>query len=330
MVSAYTKFLIPFHPLPMQIAQCLNFPELVYQFLDISKTNSTVVVKTDCGPIAYIYVGGPADKVAESCEKAAQKTMRDLMRKYKVTVEDVTSLKRQIFARCGGLFSLKRTEFQRMEQGEPKAALPEELAEVFAASVKQVPVDFISILRAVFRKITVRSTPIEIFEHSPSQFTAWFTVTPPSSPFDYECIFSDQCSTLAAAKQNLAKKVVHYLMAVYSFEVVDANYNPSDSRFGFVLCTLERESYLTLKERVLGIQELLEPSLLLVEQDCITPRASAYRIPSILSVPLPPKKPKAYLAISGPSFIAASKTKLPVFFSVPSELDFVFKRQKNA
>ncbi|KNA14834.1 hypothetical protein SOVF_103830 [Spinacia oleracea] len=143
-----------------------------------------ISVKTDCGPIAYVYVGGPTDKVAESCEKATQKAVRDLMRKYKVTVEDVTSLKRQMFARCGRLFSLKRTEFQRMEQGEPKAALPEELDEVFPASAKHVSVDFMSILRAVFRTITVRSTPIETVEHAPSQFTAWFTVTPPTSPFD--------------------------------------------------------------------------------------------------------------------------------------------------
>ncbi|KNA19378.1 hypothetical protein SOVF_062160, partial [Spinacia oleracea] len=187
----------------LRIAQYLNFPKPVYQFLDISKNNATVIVKTDCGPIAYVYVGGPADKDNRG-----------------------------------------------------------------------------------------RSTPIETVEHAPGQLTAWFIVTPPTSLFDYECIFSDRCLTLATAKQNLAKKAIHYLMAVYSFDVVDANYNPSDSKFGVVLCTLERESYLTLKERVLGIEEELEPSLLLVEQDCITPWASAYRIPSIMSCPLPPTNRK--------------------------------------
>lgn len=91
MAAAPTQVMIPFHPLLEQITTCLNFPAPVYQLIDESKNNVCVVVKTNCGPIAYVYVGGEAEKVEESCEQASQKVVRDLMKKYKVFVEDVTS-----------------------------------------------------------------------------------------------------------------------------------------------------------------------------------------------------------------------------------------------
>ncbi|KMT19941.1 hypothetical protein BVRB_1g009880 [Beta vulgaris subsp. vulgaris] len=323
-----TQVVIPFHPLLERITTALHFPHPVYQFVDASKNNVCVSVKADCGPIAYIYVGGEAGKVEESCEKAAQKTVHDLMKKYEVYVEDVTSIKRQMFDRCATLYNLKRAELDRIEKGLPKIALHEPLSDNESGSSKYVSVDFMSILRVVFRTLAIRCTPIETIEHNPEQYTSWLTMTPPKSKFAYECIFGDCCCTLAAAKQSLAKKVLFYCLSAYNLEIVNANYNPTTNKFDALMCTLARESYLNQKERVLGIKESLEPSLLLVEQDCLTPRGAAFQIPSTVSSPLPPKKRKPHPIIANPSVVAPSGTELPLDFMTLPELDTVFKRSK--
>ncbi|KNA02738.1 hypothetical protein SOVF_215830, partial [Spinacia oleracea] len=324
---APTQVVIPFHPLLEQITTCLHFPAPVYHFLDMAKNNVYVTVKTNSGPIAYVYVGGEAAEVADSCEKAAQKAVRDLMKKFKVFVEDVTSRRSEVFARCAGLYRLKRNELEAVEKGAPKQPMPEELCEDVDGPVKFVSVDFMSVLRAVFRKVPIFSTPIETLEHTPTQYTSWFTLKTQRACFGFECIVSECCPTLAAAKQSLAKKALDYLMVACNFEVVDANYNPTESKFDALLCALERETCLTVKERVLGIKEDMEPSLLLVEQDCLTPRGALFQITTIASPPLPVKKRKSPASLR-PSVVAASSSDVPLSFADLPDLDTVFKRTK--
>uniref|UniRef100_A0A803MAS5 Uncharacterized protein n=1 Tax=Chenopodium quinoa TaxID=63459 RepID=A0A803MAS5_CHEQI len=100
----------------------------------------------------------------------------------------------------------------------------------------------------------------------------------------FQCLFSDYCSSPVAAKQNLARKVVDYLSVVFNLEIMDANYRATTCRFDAVLSALGRESYLNVKERVLGNKEQLEPSLVLVKQDCIAQVGKDFQV----LVPIPP------------------------------------------
>ncbi|KNA12352.1 hypothetical protein SOVF_126670 [Spinacia oleracea] len=163
--------------------------------------------------------------------------------------------------------------------------LYEELCEDVDSVFKSVTVDFMSVLRAVFRKVAICSTPIETLEHSPAKYTSWFTLKTQQKSFGFECIVGYCCPILFAAKQSLAKKALDYLAVPCNFEIIDANYNPVSLKFDALLCALERESCLTMKEHVLGIKEDMEPSLLLVEQGCLTPRGALYQIPTIASPP---------------------------------------------
>ncbi|KAK9673965.1 hypothetical protein RND81_12G202100 [Saponaria officinalis] len=329
MAATNTQVVIPFHPLMVQITESLNFPEPVYQCLDVATNNACVAVKTECAFVSYISVGGEAGSIEESCEKAAQKVVRDLMKKYNVCVKDVTSAKRKTLRRCAALYQLKHIELDRVEKRASKIPLLEEVAANSCNALKKVTVDFMSVLRAIFRKVEIHSTPIETVEHAPNEFTSWFTVTTPNK-VGFECIFSDCCQSLVASKQNLAQKVIPYIMSINNLDIVDANYNPNDYRLDVVRCALNRESYLTIKERVLGLREEVQPSILLVEQDCRTPRGSMFQVPSMTSPPLPPKKRKFKQSISHASVVAASEVKTPIYLSPVPELEYVFKRLKFA
>ncbi|KAK9666366.1 hypothetical protein RND81_14G180000 [Saponaria officinalis] len=307
MASTPTKISIPFHPLLKTITDCLQFPDPVYQFLDASKNNACVAVKTNCGPIAYIYVGDECSKIEESCDRAAQKAVHDLMKKYSVHVEDVTAIKKQIFGRCAYLYHLKRVELERVEKGVLEIPLRETFPKIVSGDSRFVSVDFVMVLRAVLKKLDICSMPIETVEQDKGQFTSWFSIKPHTR------------NPSATSKQNLSKKVITYLMAAYNFEVVDANYDPADSRADAIRYDLERESYLIVKERVLGIEE----------KDCLTPKGPALRLPTMTSPPLPPKKRKMKTSIVRPSVGTVSNISAPTFALSIQELETVFKRRKT-
>uniref|UniRef100_A0A803MT03 Uncharacterized protein n=1 Tax=Chenopodium quinoa TaxID=63459 RepID=A0A803MT03_CHEQI len=138
--------------------------------------------------------------------------------------------------------------------------------------------------------VDLRCTPIETIEHLSDQYISWFTVIHHKNSSSFRCLFSDYCPGPAAAKQNLARKVVDYLIDVFNLQIVDANYRETTCRFDAILCTLDRESYLRAKERVLGIKEELEPSALLVEQDCITSVGKEFQVPVSVSPDIPSNK----------------------------------------
>ncbi|KAK9666571.1 hypothetical protein RND81_14G194800 [Saponaria officinalis] len=311
MATSKLQITIPFYPLLTQITECLHFPEPVYQLLDESTNNVCVSVKTNIGPVAYVYVGGEAETIGESCEKASQKAVRDLIKKYSVHVEDITSTRILALKKCVELYRLKRDELENLEKGKAKKQGDNDFGILDRNSVPCVCVDYLSIVRTIFRNIEMQSTPIETVECAPGQFVSRLTITPFNKVNLEECMFSDPCSGLVVAKQNLAKKIIAYLVPLYNIEVIDANYGAQNSTYSSVVCALERESYLTVRERILGIKELMEPSILLVEQDCVTPRAASYQIPTINSLPLSPKKTKYNIASDAHSAVGASGIKAP-------------------
>ncbi|KAK9714421.1 hypothetical protein RND81_06G092900 [Saponaria officinalis] len=314
------------------ITECLRLPEPEYRLLDLSTNNACVAVKLECKVVEYLYIGGQSTSIEDSCEKAAQKAVRDLMKIFKISVKDVTSSRRRSFERYAALCKLKRVELERLEKVMAKVPLNADLAPEIGGNLHLVCVDFLTILRAVLRKVGFVCTPIEAIEHSPSNFSSWMTITPPrnSNSSEYDCIFGEPATTSATAKQNLAQKVLAYLIPIYNLEIIDANYEPSKNKLATLLCDLERETYLTLKERVLGIQENKEPSSLLVEQDCITPRGAYNKIPAMNGPPLPPKKRRLPESSTTKSVATSTSTKVPVYFTLPAELETVFQRPKFA
>lgn len=111
---------VTFQPLLRHITECLQFPLPVYDFLDISKNNVCVAVRTESGPIAYVYIGGEASTLEESCDRDAEKAVRSLMRKYDVIVEDFTSSMNKELEICSRLYHLKRVELEAIEKGQPQ------------------------------------------------------------------------------------------------------------------------------------------------------------------------------------------------------------------
>uniref|UniRef100_A0A803N6R8 Uncharacterized protein n=1 Tax=Chenopodium quinoa TaxID=63459 RepID=A0A803N6R8_CHEQI len=216
-------------PALKQITNYLNFPDPNYQFVDEPRSISCVVVRTDCGPIASVYIGGYTSSIEESCEVAARKVVYDLMKKYEIVVEDVTYLRKQMYDRCWQLFWFKKEELERIEKEERKVCMNEDLCLGAEDNHKKIVVDFVVILRAIFKTVEIRCTPIETIEHSPDEYTSWFTVMPHKKGIGFRCLFSDYCRTVAATKQSLDRKVVDYLSDAFNLVIVDANYKVSVS-----------------------------------------------------------------------------------------------------
>ncbi|KAL9232388.1 hypothetical protein vseg_007503 [Gypsophila vaccaria] len=329
MAKPPVQVLLPFRPLLKQIAESLHLTEPIYRFVDKLKNNVYVLIKDARKHKPFLYVGGEAGNVVDSCEKAAQKAVCYLIRKFHIVVEDISYCRHENVARCANLYRLKRVELSMSSKGKSNS-LTVKKANTPQKEVSQfVCVDYVMLLEVIFRKIEISSTPIETIENGANRYTAWITITPKNLVCGKECIFSDDCESLAQAKQNLAKKVILFLVPLYNLEIIDANHSLLDRKYGEVLLALERESYLTAKERVLGIQEPIEPSLLLMEEECITPTGAAFRIPTMNSAPLPLKKRLSRPIEDIGTSVGNLGTKSRSFFVVPDNLETVFKRPKQ-
>uniref|UniRef100_A0A803N4K4 Uncharacterized protein n=1 Tax=Chenopodium quinoa TaxID=63459 RepID=A0A803N4K4_CHEQI len=108
---------------------------------------------------------------------------------------------------------------------------------------------------------------------------------------------SDYCLSSVAAKQNVARKAVDISLA-------------TTCRFDVILCTLERECYLSVKERVLGIKEDLEPSRILVEQDCVTLLGKEFQVPVSIPPIFPLKKRSLRSVLADSSSVADSDCEM--------------------
>uniref|UniRef100_A0A803M0Z9 Uncharacterized protein n=1 Tax=Chenopodium quinoa TaxID=63459 RepID=A0A803M0Z9_CHEQI len=262
---------MPFCPLLKQVTSYLNFLDADFQMLDEPRSIACDIVKADSDSVPW-------------------KAVCDLMNKYEIVIKDVTALQKQMYDRSGQLYYFKKEELERIEKGESKVYIHENVSDSFENKSKKIVIDFLDVLRAILRSIDLRCTPIETIEHLLDQYTSWFTVIHHRNSSGFRCLFSDYCASPSATKQNLARKAIDYLIDVFIIQIVDANYRETTCRFDAILYTLERESYLSVKERVLGIKEELEPSANLVEQDCITSVGKEVQVPLSVTPARPSKK----------------------------------------
>uniref|UniRef100_A0A803N6K0 Uncharacterized protein n=1 Tax=Chenopodium quinoa TaxID=63459 RepID=A0A803N6K0_CHEQI len=101
MDALLTQVVISFRHVLKQITRCLNFLDPEYQYLNVRRSIACVVVRSDNGVVPTIYLGGDTVSVEESCEIAARKVVYDLVKIYKIAIEDVTALQKQMYERCG-------------------------------------------------------------------------------------------------------------------------------------------------------------------------------------------------------------------------------------
>uniref|UniRef100_A0A803MWR4 Uncharacterized protein n=1 Tax=Chenopodium quinoa TaxID=63459 RepID=A0A803MWR4_CHEQI len=239
MDAPLTQVVISFRPLLKQITRCLNFPDPEYQYLNLRRSIACVAIRSDISDVPVVYLGGDLDSVDESCETAARKAV------------------------------YKKEELEGIEKGESKVYFHGDICTKSGINQKKVVIDFVEVLRSVLKCVDIKCTPIETIEQFPNQYISWFNIIHHKNSSGFRCLFSDYCTSQDAAKQDLSRKVVDYLIDVCNLEIVDANYRATTCRFDAVLCVLERESYLSVKERVLRVTEPLEPSTGLVEQECL-------------------------------------------------------------
>ncbi|KAK9671400.1 hypothetical protein RND81_12G027600 [Saponaria officinalis] len=323
------KVTIPVYPLLQKIIVLLEFPEPEFRFLDENKNNAYVSVKADAENLSYVYTGGEAETIADSCEKASHRAVLDLMKKFGVSVEDITYARNYKIQECAYLYCLKRIELEKIERGKSNVCESKEELYPNVKPCKTVTVDYMPILRQIFRKVQVKSTPIETVEKIRGKFISWLTLTPSTRIAQAECIFSEDRLSLVEARESLAKKVIQYLVPLYNLEIVDANYDVKKQKHSEVISALVRESYLTVKERVLRIKEGVEPSALVIEEDCLTPKALAYQIPNANSPPLPSKKRYSRDYKKGETSTRNDEGMSSKLFDVLAEIETVFKRSKK-
>lgn len=99
---------------------------------------------------------------------------------------------------------------------------------------------------------------------------------------------SERCRSAFGAREDLSRKVIHDLMLMYNFKVVDVNY---DSQLRLALqVELERESFLSVSERIYGVQaekEFGPPPALAAPG---TPKGVDSMIPKATAAPKVPRK----------------------------------------
>ncbi|KAL9246822.1 hypothetical protein vseg_020313 [Gypsophila vaccaria] len=118
MATPPVQVVVPFQLLLKQITESLHLTEPTYKFLDERKNNVYVIIKDTKKNKMFLFVGGDAGSVVDSCEKAAQKVVCDLVRKFDLIVEDISYCRKENAARCARLYKLKRVEMELSSKGK--------------------------------------------------------------------------------------------------------------------------------------------------------------------------------------------------------------------
>ncbi|XP_021722599.1 uncharacterized protein LOC110690063 isoform X2 [Chenopodium quinoa] len=312
------KVSISFSCLLQQVVEYLKIPQPAYYLVDTRKNAVKLVPETDPSLGFYVYEGGPAKKVGELRERAAENVFRSLRMEYNIQVGDLTSKKIKKLQRCEFLYQIKRIELESMEREAGKVPVKWPDVPNQKRCKKYVCIDYMDVLRTLIVETKARVSPVETFKLGPAKFISWLTIYAPSIATGMECIFSAVRADCKATKQEAAKRAVDFLRTAYNLDIVDLKYG--NGFYAGIKCSLARESYLAAKERVLGIQGALHLAPFLGEDGCITPKSVAHRILTPTLPPPPPHKARAR-----PSFGDRLSQKP---FSVPPELDNLFKRRK--
>lgn len=276
---------MPFHPLLVSMTECLGYVQPLYLYTDVSNNRVSVCIRTLSKPVSYVYDGGEAATLEESCEKAAREAILDLKMRTDMYILDLTSRELDVIDRSTSLYKLKRVELERIEKGLSKVEFMEKEDGQSDGFSRVIQVDYVSILSVVLQCCDICSTTFEVLELGIGGFMAWFTLPPTAGGRLPKNLFGDYRHSRALAKQSLAVKVIEYLRPLYNFQVVDANYNPAEMKSHILACNVARDNYLAAKERILGVKKEVLNSPPMPDQECLTPTGSANQIPESKTLP---------------------------------------------
>ncbi|KAL9246172.1 hypothetical protein vseg_019741 [Gypsophila vaccaria] len=165
MATPPVQVVIPFQLSLKQITESLHLTESINKFLDECKNNVYVIIMNNKKYKPFLYMGGEAGSVVNSYEKAAQKAICDLVRKFDVIVEDISYCRKEIAAKCPALYKLKRVELELSSTGKLHSTIAVEKPNISHKEGTQfVSMDYMMLLGVVFQKNEILSTPIEIVE----------------------------------------------------------------------------------------------------------------------------------------------------------------------
>uniref|UniRef100_A0A803N479 Uncharacterized protein n=1 Tax=Chenopodium quinoa TaxID=63459 RepID=A0A803N479_CHEQI len=313
------RITIPFRPLLGQVVECLNFPEPVYGYVDKDRNNAFVRVKTECGRSEFVFFGGEANTIQESQERAAQKAILKMISHYGVRVNDFTADRARMYQLCSKLYKHKVVELCR-EKGLEMPTTQGNLGKRTTEDVVHVTMNYVDFLGAVVRKTGAEVSSLETIWAEGLGFVSWLTVSCPHNGTGMECIYSDPCAEVAAARQKTAKRAIHYLVTQYSLEVIDANYGLASEKGA--TCSDLKTKFYHFKERLAARSDRFP------EGDCVTPTSERFQIPKPIVPPSAPMKRRSSAAMDTASSSAVRVTE-PLVSCIP-ELETVWKRAKFA
>lgn len=96
----------------------------------------------------------------------------------------------------------------------------------------------------------------------------------------------DACYSIEGAEQSLAKKAIFFLRPLYKLEIEDISY--SHIYFAEARCTVERDNYLALKEKMESEEVAVYAQVVMPANECRTPTGAEHLIPSSFVPPPPP------------------------------------------
>ncbi|XP_021722715.1 uncharacterized protein LOC110690190 [Chenopodium quinoa] len=293
MARRSNRVCVPFQPILEKVVSWLQFPSPVYGFIDAAKNNVFVRVNTPNSRTKFIFYGGDATTVEESCDRAAHKAVKRLVCRFSVRVSDFTYERMKMYHLCVKLY--KNLCAELVQDREDLSRIRAECITREDVPFHEIHVgfDFVQFLGVLVRKTGVTVTGIETTQLEGHGYMSWLMVTCPHNSIGMECIFSDPCAEKDIAQQRVAKKACFFISSVLHLEIVDVNYG-SVAKLS-ADCSLIRERYLVLKGHVQclgGNSRQPEAASCLVSDECVTPTDEANQIP-VLALPptVPAKRP---------------------------------------
>ncbi|XP_021737066.1 uncharacterized protein LOC110703594 [Chenopodium quinoa] len=185
-------------------------------------------------------------------------------------------------------------------------------------AAKYVCIDYLDVLRPLVAETGARVSSVDVLEIADKKWIAWLSIFTSFTSAGLECVYSSFSGKCKTAAQDAAKKGVNFLCSSYNLNIIVLNH--SNVVYARIKCSLAKESFMTFKERVLGVQQPLHLPPFFTAAECSRPKFAEQQLKSSNCPPAAPRKCKAR------SSTASRPAITPV--AVPEDLELVFKRRK--
>lgn len=316
-------FVVEFRPLVYKICLAPDLPEPSFQAVGDSGDECRVVVEVPQNSVEYGFVGACEGGFAASAERAAQKMVLHLVKQLGVRVDDLSLQLCEQYECMQTLFALRRSQLRLLEKRMPCLLVSEKsLTKETRVADPLVSIDFNGLLRKILAELSVSVTEIEYLKLNSGCYIAWMSVECPGTVAGCQWFESNQCQSAYGARECLSKKVIHSLMMMHRFKVVDVNY---ETLLRHVLhAELERESSFAVRERIYKFQADKEGTSSESAGLSVMPDDSGAVVGDPVAGPMLPRKRKQQFS-SGENSIKKQGTFIP-YGVVSRELNCLARR----